>query len=136
MKSRWSSCGATSIPGWASWPPESATRSCWRWRGSSASGATTRSTAGSANSCRAPGEPGRISARARAPIAAADGIVYDRLIPPGALDGARQDAELIYAGKEGGGPSMSQAEIDRLLVSQGSAARTVVRLKGGDPFVF
>src|SRR5205807_10334643 len=53
-----------------------------------------------------------------------------------ALDGARPDAELVYAGKEGGGPSMPQTEIDRLLVEHGAAGRTVVRLKGGDPFVF
>ena len=84
-----------------------------------------------------PGDPGLMTARALELIAAADVIVYDRLIPPGALDGARADAELIYAGKEGGGPSMPQAEIDRLLVTHGrSAAEVVVRLKGGDPFVF
>jgi uroporphyrinogen III methyltransferase/synthase len=78
-----------------------------------------------------------MTARALELIAAADVIVYDRLIPPGALDGARPDAELIYAGKEGGGPSMPQAEIDALLVSRGAApGRLVVRLKGGDPFVF
>jgi uroporphyrinogen III methyltransferase/synthase len=63
-------------------------------------------------------------------------VIYDRLIPPGALAGARAEAELIYAGKEGGGPSMAQAEIERLLLEHGAAGRTVVRLKGGDPFVF
>ena len=84
-----------------------------------------------------PGDPGLMTARALDLIAAADVIVYDRLIPPGALDGARADAELIYAGKEGGGPSMPQSEIDGLLVSRGGAsAGVVVRLKGGDPFVF
>ena len=84
-----------------------------------------------------PGDPGLMSARALELIALADVIVYDRLIPPGALDGARPDAELIYAGKEGGGPSMAQADIDQLLVTHGrSGAGIVVRLKGGDPFVF
>ena len=63
-------------------------------------------------------------------------ILYDRLIPPGALDGARADAELVYVGKIGGGPQMPQEEIDRLLVQYGTGGRTVVRLKGGDPFVF
>ena len=63
-------------------------------------------------------------------------IVYDRLIPPSALDGARPEAERIYAGKEGGGPSVGQDEIERLLVEHGTAGREVVRLKGGDPFVF
>jgi uroporphyrinogen III methyltransferase/synthase len=83
-----------------------------------------------------PGDPGLITARALELIAAADVIVYDRLIPSGALDGARADAELIYAGKEGGGPSTAQSEIERLLVQRGAAGRLVVRLKGGDPFVF
>jgi uroporphyrinogen III methyltransferase/synthase len=83
-----------------------------------------------------PGDPGLLTARALELIAAADVIVYDRLIPPGALDGARSDALALYAGKEGGGPSMSQDEIERLLVSHGSAGKMVVRLKGGDPFVF
>ena len=63
-------------------------------------------------------------------------IVYDRLIPATALDGARADAQLLYAGKEGGGPSVSQEEIEALLLEHGAAGREVVRLKGGDPFVF
>jgi len=83
-----------------------------------------------------PGDPGLQTARALELIATADVIVYDRLIPPGALDGARPDAQLLYAGKEGGGPSMSQEEIERLLVTHGADGRSVVRLKGGDPFVF
>jgi len=83
-----------------------------------------------------PGDPGLLTVRALELIAAADVIVYDRLIPASALQGARSDATLIYAGKEGGGPSMSQAEISRLLVSHGSCGGIVVRLKGGDPFVF
>ncbi|MBV8943116.1 MAG: uroporphyrinogen-III C-methyltransferase, partial [Solirubrobacterales bacterium] len=83
-----------------------------------------------------PGDPGLLTSRALELIAAADVIVYDRLIPPGALDHARSDAKLIYAGKEGGGESTSQGEIERLLVEHGAAGRTTVRLKGGDPFVF
>ena len=83
-----------------------------------------------------PGDPGLLTARALELIAAADVIVYDRLIPASALDGARPDATLIYAGKEGGGPSMPQSEITRLLVSHGLSGAAVVRLKGGDPFVF
>jgi uroporphyrinogen III methyltransferase/synthase len=81
-----------------------------------------------------PGDPGLLTVRARELIDAADVILYDRLIPPGVLDGAR--AELVYVGKQGGGPQMPQEEIDRLLVSYGGGGRTVVRLKGGDPFVF
>jgi uroporphyrinogen III methyltransferase/synthase len=83
-----------------------------------------------------PGDPGLLTVRAQQLIAAADVILHDRLIPPGALDGARADAELVYVGKQGGGPQMPQAEIDRLLVEYGTGDRTVVRLKGGDPFVF
>src|SRR5437868_7056324 len=83
-----------------------------------------------------PGDPGLLTARALELIAGADVIVYDRLIPGSALEGARTDALLLYAGKEGGGPSMSQEEIDAMLVEHGRAGRTVVRLKGGDPFVF
>jgi uroporphyrinogen III methyltransferase/synthase len=83
-----------------------------------------------------PGDPGLLTARALSLIARADVIVYDRLIPDTALDGARPDATLIYAGKEGGGPSVGQGEIERLLLEHGEAGREVVRLKGGDPFVF
>ncbi len=83
-----------------------------------------------------PGDPGLLTARALELIGTADVIVYDRLIPPGALDGARAEAIKLYAGKEGGGPSMAQDEIERLLLEHGSAGRAVVRLKGGDPFVF
>ena len=83
-----------------------------------------------------PGDPGLLTARALELIAAADTILYDRLIPVTALDGARPDAELVYVGKEGRGPQMPQGEIDRLLVEHASAGKRVVRLKGGDPFVF
>jgi uroporphyrinogen III methyltransferase/synthase len=84
-----------------------------------------------------PGDPGLLSARALELIAAADVIVYDRLIPREALEHAGARAELIYAGKEGGGESVSQAETERLLIEHGrDPHKTVVRLKGGDPFVF
>jgi uroporphyrinogen III methyltransferase/synthase len=83
-----------------------------------------------------PGDVGLITMRALELIERADVIVYDRLIPRSVLRRARAEAELIYAGKEGGGPSTPQAEIERLLVEHGAAGREVVRLKGGDPFVF
>ncbi len=83
----------------------------------------------------APGDPGLLTVRARELIAEADVILHDRLIPAGALDGARADAMIVYVGKQGGGPQVPQAEIDRLLVEHGRSRR-VVRLKGGDPFVF
>jgi uroporphyrinogen III methyltransferase/synthase len=83
-----------------------------------------------------PGDPTLLTSRAVELIAAAEVIVYDRLIPPEALSGASRAAKLIYAGKEGGGDSADQDEIERLLLEHGSAGSTVVRLKGGDPFVF
>jgi uroporphyrinogen III methyltransferase/synthase len=83
-----------------------------------------------------PGDPGLMTVRALELIAAADVILHDRLVPATALDGARPGAELIYVGKEGGGPQMPQEEINRLLLEHARAGRRVVRLKGGDPFVF
>jgi uroporphyrinogen III methyltransferase/synthase len=83
-----------------------------------------------------PGDPGLMTRRSLELIATADAILHDRLIPPGALEGARPDAELTYVGKEPGNPAMSQEEINDLLVELGRAGKSVVRLKGGDPFVF
>ena len=83
-----------------------------------------------------PGDPGLATLRAVELIETADVILYDRLVPTGLLDRARPDAELVYVGKEPGRRSVPQEEINRLLVEHGSAGRVVVRLKGGDPFVF
>src|SRR5919202_6260956 len=83
-----------------------------------------------------PGDPGLMTRRSLELIASADAILYDRLIPPGALDGARPDAELRYVGKEPGAAALSQDEINALLVELARAGKRVVRLKGGDPFVF
>jgi uroporphyrinogen III methyltransferase / synthase len=83
-----------------------------------------------------PGDPGLMTARALELIASADVILHDRLIPPGALDGVREDAELVYVGKQPGGPSMPQEEIAERLIEAARGGRSVVRLKGGDPFVF
>jgi len=83
-----------------------------------------------------PGDPGLMTARSLALIGSADAIYYDRLIPPGALDGAREDAELVYVGKAPGVPSVPQEEIGERLIEAARAGKSVVRLKGGDPFVF
>jgi uroporphyrinogen III methyltransferase/synthase len=83
-----------------------------------------------------PGDPGLMTARALELIASADVILYDRLIPAGALDGARSDAELLFVGKEGGGPSVAQSKTEELMVAHAQEDKTVLRLKGGDPFVF
>jgi uroporphyrinogen III methyltransferase/synthase len=92
-----------------------------------------------------PGDPGLMTARSLELIAAADTIFHDRLIPPGALDGAREDAELVYVGKDPDAPkggsadrrrSVLQEEINGQLIEVARAGKSVVRLKGGDPFVF
>ncbi len=83
-----------------------------------------------------PGDPGLMTARALELIASADAVFHDRLIPAGALDGARSDAVLTYVGKAPGKPSVPQEEIGGRLIAAAQAGKSVVRLKGGDPFVF
>jgi uroporphyrinogen III methyltransferase / synthase len=86
-----------------------------------------------------PGDPGLLTARALELIARADTILYDRLIPPSALDGARADAELLFVGKmphHPGGEAVPQERTQQLMIERALAGREVVRLKGGDPFVF
>jgi uroporphyrinogen III methyltransferase/synthase len=83
-----------------------------------------------------PGDPGLMTVRALQVIAQADVILYDKLIPPTALDGARADAELIDVGKVGGGEQVPQDETQRLLLTHAQQGKVVVRVKGGDPFVF
>jgi uroporphyrinogen III methyltransferase / synthase len=83
-----------------------------------------------------PGDPGLMTARALELIGSADAVFHDRLIPPGALDGAREDAELVYVGKAPGEPAMPQEEIGERLIEAARTGKSVVRLKGGDPFVF
>ena len=83
-----------------------------------------------------PGDPGLLTARALELLARADVVLHDRLIPAEALSGVRPAAQLVYVGKEPGATSVPQEEIGARLVSEARAGRTVVRLKGGDPFVF
>ncbi len=83
-----------------------------------------------------PGDPGLMTRRSLELIAGADAILYDRLIPANALEGARPGCDLRYVGKEPGNAAMAQEDIDALLVELGSQGLNVVRLKGGDPFVF
>src|SRR5437870_3056136 len=79
---------------------------------------------------------GMVTLRAKECIERADAIVYDHLANPEILSWARDDAEIIYAGKEPGQHSLSQQEINTLLVEKACGGKQVVRLKGGDPFVF
>lgn len=83
-----------------------------------------------------PGDPGLITMLGHSLLAAADVVLHDRLSNPALLAVCRPDAELINVGKTPGGPSGTQAEINALLVARAQTGKTVVRLKGGDPFVF
>lgn len=83
-----------------------------------------------------PGDPGLITVRGREILAAADVVVYDRLIGAELLELCRADASQIYVGKEAARHAMTQDEINDLLVQHAQAGKMVCRLKGGDPFVF
>ena len=83
-----------------------------------------------------PGDPGLITVRGAEVLARADVVVHDRLSAAELLELAPVDAELVDVGKSPDGPSTPQAEIDALLVELGRTGRSIVRLKGGDPFVF
>jgi uroporphyrin-III C-methyltransferase/precorrin-2 dehydrogenase/sirohydrochlorin ferrochelatase len=83
-----------------------------------------------------PGDPKLITVRGAEVLGTADVVVYDRLVSPALLDLAPATAERIYVGKEPGRSAMRQPEIDSVLVERALAGQTVVRLKGGDPFVF
>ena len=83
-----------------------------------------------------PGDPELLTVKAHRLLQEADVVVYDHLIPPEALALARPEAERIPVGKKRGHVCRPQAEIDALLVRLGREGKRVVRLKGGDPFVF
>ncbi len=84
-----------------------------------------------------PGDPELLTLRGAAALGRADVVVYDALAPAALLDLAPPEAERVNVGKRGhDAPTKSQADIEALLVARALAGRTVVRLKGGDPFVF
>jgi uroporphyrinogen III methyltransferase/synthase len=85
-----------------------------------------------------PGDPGLLTLRGRDLLARADLVVYDYLSVKEHLVHVRPDAELIYVGKKGGDHTLPQDKINELLVERASqaAGRVIVRLKGGDPYVF
>ncbi len=83
-----------------------------------------------------PGDPGLLTLHAVEAIKAADVIVFDALVNEAILDWASPDATQICAGKRGGKPSIKQAEITAMLIDFAKAGKRVLRLKGGDPFVF
>lgn len=83
-----------------------------------------------------PGDPELITIRGARALAEADVVVYDRLVAPALLELTPAEAQRIYVGKEPGRAATPQREIERLLVDRALSGATVVRLKGGDPFVF
>ena len=83
-----------------------------------------------------PGEPGLITVKGNACIQNADVIIYDYLASPALLKHARKSAELIYVGKKGGDHTLSQDEINALIVEKAKSGGIVCRLKGGDPYIF
>jgi uroporphyrin-III C-methyltransferase len=83
-----------------------------------------------------PGEPGLLTLIAHRALGQADVVVYDALVGEGVLRLARPEARLEYAGKRGGRPSPQQADISRRLIQFAREGLRVLRLKGGDPFVF
>ena len=83
-----------------------------------------------------PGDPALMTRRALDLLAAADAVLHDRLIPDGALEVVPSGAEVRDVGKRPGGEADTQQDINAQLVDLARAGRTVVRLKGGDPFVF
>ena len=83
-----------------------------------------------------PGDPGLLTLAARDALASADAVLHDALIDPAILRWCPEGCEIIDVGKRAGRHSATQAEINELLVEHASAGRRVVRLKGGDPFMF
>src|ERR1044071_6543376 len=83
-----------------------------------------------------PGDPGLLTVRGAELLGRADVVVYDRLASPALLALAPAGAELIAAGKSPGDVDLTQEQTNQLLVEKGRTAECVVRLKGGDPFVF
>ena len=83
-----------------------------------------------------PGDPGLLTLHAIYALHQADVIVYDALVNPTILDFCRDDAEKVFSGKRGGKPSINQKDISLKLVEYSKRGKKVVRLKGGDPFIF
>ena len=83
-----------------------------------------------------PGDPGLLTVKGREALAQADVVVYDRLVSPAILDLIPAKARRIDVGKNAGCHPVPQEEINRILLEEGSGNQVVVRLKGGDPFLF
>jgi uroporphyrinogen III methyltransferase/synthase len=82
------------------------------------------------------GDPGLLTVKAKDILTKADVVVYDALVNESFLNDARADAEIVYVGKRAGNHAMRQEDINALLVQKGLEGKLVLRLKGGDPYVF
>jgi uroporphyrinogen III methyltransferase/synthase len=83
-----------------------------------------------------PGDPGLITVKGLRCLEQAQVVVYDRLLGPSLLEAVPDSAERVFVGKERGRQALTQDEINQLLVDRARAGKVVVRLKGGDPFIF
>ncbi len=83
-----------------------------------------------------PGDPELLTLKAARVLGEANVILIDDLVNPAVLGHARENTRIVQVGKRGGCPSTSQAFIERLMIKEASAGNIVVRLKGGDPFMF
>lgn len=83
-----------------------------------------------------PGDPDLLTLRAAQVLADADIVFYDELVTAGVLERARRDADRVFVGKRSGRPGIAQQDINRRLVEAARSGQRVVRLKGGDPFIF
>lgn len=83
-----------------------------------------------------PGDPGYLTLRAATVLSTCDVVAYDHLSPVEALNLVPADADRILVGRRSGAPGYSRGEVDDLLFARASAGQAVVRLNGGDPFVF
>src|SRR5579862_5094900 len=111
---------------------KAALRSCVRWMQS-----PERAMAGKLYLVGAgPGDPGLLTLKGRRCLEQANVVIYDYLANPRLLDYTQADCECILVGKHGGGARVEQATINGLILEHAGQGKTVVRLKGGDPFVF
>ncbi len=83
-----------------------------------------------------PGDPGLLTVKGLECIRTGDVIIYDFLVNISLISEVRKDAEVLYVGKQGGDHTLEQGEINKLIVKKAQEGKTIVRLKGGDPYVF
>jgi len=126
--------GAEALGARAAWPTRSIRQASWVAAGEDARAPSTRGVVYLVGA--GPGAPELLTLRARDLLASCEVVLYDYLVDPDILGLTPAHAERIYAGKIGGGKSTPQNEINQLLIKYAREGKRVVRLKGGDPFLF